>query len=79
MLRAYNAREGIGREADTLPKKMQKALIGGKSDGISVTAEEVEQAKDIYYAMAGWDVATGNPTRAKLEELELGWIADQLG
>jgi hypothetical protein len=29
--------------------------------------------------MAGWDVATGNPTRAKLEELELGWIADQLG
>jgi len=78
MLRAYNAREGIGREADTLPKKMQKALIGGKSDGISVTAEDVEQAKDIYYAMAGWDVATGNPTRAKLEELELGWIANEL-
>ena len=79
MLRAYNAREGIGREADTLPKKMQKALIGGRSDGISVTAEEVEQAKDTYYAMAGWDVGTGNPTRAKLEELGLGWIADQLG
>jgi len=78
MLRAYNAREGIGREADTLPKKMHKALVGGKSDGIAVTAEEVEQAKDVYYAMAGWDVATGVPTRRKLEDLDLAWVADLL-
>ncbi len=40
---------------------------------------EVEQAKDWYYAMAGWDVATGTPTREKLEELELGWVAEILG
>jgi hypothetical protein len=25
--------------------------------------------------MCGWDVATGKPTRAKLEELGLGWMA----
>jgi aldehyde:ferredoxin oxidoreductase len=43
-----------------------------------VTQEEVEQAKDWYYAMAGWDVATGVPTRARLEGLELGWVADLL-
>ena len=78
MLRAYNAREGIGREADVLPKKMKKALVGGKTDGISLDDAELEQAKDWYYAMSGWDVATGIPTRAKLEELELGWIADDL-
>ncbi len=78
MLRAYNAREGIGREADVLPKKMKKALIGGKTDGIALDDAELEQAKDWYYAMSGWDVATGIPTRAKLEELELGWIADDL-
>jgi aldehyde:ferredoxin oxidoreductase len=78
LLRAFNAREGIGREADTLPKKLQKALVGGKSDGISVTAEEVETAKDIYYAMAGWDVSTGTPTRAKLVDLGLDWVANQL-
>ena len=78
MLRAYNAREGIGTEADVLPKKMKKALVGGKTDGLSLNKAELEQAKDWYYAMSGWDVATGIPTRAKLEELELGWIADDL-
>ena len=78
MLRAYNAREGIGREADVLPKKMKKALIGGKTDGIALDDAELEQAKDWYYPMSGWDVATGIPTREKLEELELGWIADDL-
>jgi len=78
MMRAFNAREGIGREADTLPKKLQKPLVGGPSDGVSVTVEELERAKDWYYAMAGWDVRTGTPKRAKLEELGLGWVADQL-
>jgi len=78
MLRAYNAREGIGREADVLPKKMKKALVGGQTDGVALDDAELEQAKDWYYAMSGWDVATGIPTRAKLEELELGWIADDL-
>jgi aldehyde:ferredoxin oxidoreductase len=79
MLRAFNAREGIGREADVLPSKIRAPLVGGKSDGVFVTDEEVERAKDLYYAMAGWDVATGKPTRRKLEELELGWVADDLG
>lgn len=79
MLRAFNAREGIGREADTLPKKLHKALVGGKSDGLVVPPEEVEQAKDTYYAMAGWDVASGTPTRARLEQLDLAWVADLVG
>jgi aldehyde:ferredoxin oxidoreductase len=79
MLRAFNAREGIDRSRDTLPKKLNKALTGGKSDGLFVTQEEIEQAKDWYYAMAGWDVSTGTPTRPKLEELDLGWVADELG
>jgi aldehyde:ferredoxin oxidoreductase len=78
MLRAFNAREGIGREADVLPKKLHKALVGGKSDGYIVTEDEIEQAKDWYYALSGWEVATGIPTRAKLEELDLAWVADLL-
>jgi aldehyde:ferredoxin oxidoreductase len=79
LLRAYNAREGFDRRADVLPKKLKQALVGGKSDGLFVTDEEVERAKDWYYAAAGWDVASGTPQRAKLEQLELGWVADQLG
>jgi aldehyde:ferredoxin oxidoreductase len=78
MLRAFNAREGLTREDDTLPKKLGKPLVGGKSDGKFITAEEIEQAKDMYYEMAGWDITTGNPTRAKLEELDIGWVADLL-
>ncbi len=78
MLRAFNAREGVGREADVLPFKSKVPLVGGKSDGVFVTEEEVERAKDLYYAMAEWDVATGMPTRKKLEELELAWVADAL-
>ncbi|MCC6192748.1 MAG: hypothetical protein IT318_27320 [Anaerolineales bacterium] len=79
MLRAFNAREGVGREADVLPGKLAKALLGGKSDGVGVPPEEVEQAKARYYALACWDPTRGNPTRAKLEALELGWVADLLG
>jgi aldehyde:ferredoxin oxidoreductase len=78
LMRAFNAREGFGRDEDRLPKKLSEALVGGKSDGIFVTEEELEQAKDTYYAMAGWDVANGTPTRAKLEELGLAWVADIL-
>ena len=76
LLRAFNAREGIGRDADVMPKKMYKALKGGASDGIALNEEELEKAKDTYYAEAGWDVATGVPTREKLEELELDWLAE---
>jgi aldehyde:ferredoxin oxidoreductase len=79
LMRAFNAREGLGRDDDRLPKKLSQALVGGKSDGFLVTEEEVETAKDTYYAMAGWDVSTGAPTRAKLEELGLAWVAEALG
>jgi len=78
LLRAFNAREGVGAEADTVPPKLLIPLRGGESDGVAVTAEEVEAAKTLYYRMAGWD-ENGRPTRAKLEELALGWVADELG
>jgi len=78
LLRAFNAREGVGAEADTVPPKLLVPLQGGASDGVAVTAEEVEAAKALYYRMAGWD-EDGRPTRARLEELALGWVADELG
>jgi aldehyde:ferredoxin oxidoreductase len=78
MLRAFNAREGVGREQDFLPEKMHKPLSGGASDGVFISKEEVEEAKNLYYAMLGWDVATGKPGRAKLVELGLSWMADEI-
>jgi aldehyde:ferredoxin oxidoreductase len=79
LMRAFNAREGLGRDDDKLPKKLSQALVGGKSDGYLVTEEEVETAKDTYYAMAGWEISTGAPTRPKLEELGLAWVAEVMG
>ena len=78
MMRAFNAREGVGREADTVPSKLTKGLQGGASDGVIVTVEEIEAGKDLYFDMLGWD-DDGKPQRAKLEELALDWVADELG
>ena len=74
MMRAFNAREGIGRDKDTLPKKLFKPLKGGRSDGLFIPKEELESALDTYYELAGWDKATGNPTKEKLHELGLEWV-----
>ncbi len=79
LLRAFNAREGITRERDTLPKRLFEPLQGGPSDGKVVDRARWEAALDTYYEMAGWDPETGNPTRPTLEALELGWVADELG
>jgi aldehyde:ferredoxin oxidoreductase len=77
LMRLFNAREGVGAEHDTVPPKLLQPLQGGRSDGISVSREEVEEAKAIYYGMAGWD-QQGRPMKAKLEELGLGWAAGEL-
>lgn len=78
MLRAFNAREGFGRDADRLPKKLFQALQGGRSAGLALSEGELEAAKDAYYQQAGWDRQSGNPSQEKLSQLGLGWVADLL-
>ena len=73
LMKVFNAREGFTREEDKLPPRLHQPLTGGVSDGIRVTEEEIEQAKDLYYRLAGWDVETGNPTVERLEELGIAW------
>ena len=76
MLRAFNAREGIGRREDRLPAKMFRPLIGtGPTAGIALDPAEVEAALDEYYRLAGWDGRTGDPTPDTLERLGLGWVS----
>ncbi len=78
MMRAFNAREGFDRKNDVLPEKLFKPLKGGTSDGWKLDRDEIEAALDKYFEFCGWDVNTGNPTRTKLEALDLSWVADQL-
>ncbi|MCP4142457.1 MAG: aldehyde ferredoxin oxidoreductase family protein [Chloroflexi bacterium] len=78
MMRAFNTREGFRREHDTAPEKIFKSLKGGVSDGWKIEKEEFESAMDAYFGFCEWDVETGTPSRAKLDELDLSWVADQL-
>jgi len=77
LMRVFSAREGFTRAEDRLPKKMYKALTGGETDGIALNEDELENAKDMYYKMAGWD-QNGIPKRDKLEALDIGWAAELL-
>jgi len=77
LIRSFNAREGVGRKADTFPPKMAKALKGGPTDGLFIPEGKVEDQFSTYYRMAGWDT-DGKPTRFTLEELGLKWVADEL-
>jgi aldehyde:ferredoxin oxidoreductase len=79
MMRAFNAREGITREQDTLPEKFyQRPLEGGPTEGWKVDKTEFDNALTAYYCQCGWDEATGNPTRDTLTRLGLAWVADKL-
>jgi len=79
LMRALNAREGIFKDEDTLPKKLYvKELEGGRTDGLKLDREEVSEGIRMYYEQAGWDPETGVPTRVTLAEVGLGWVADDL-
>jgi aldehyde:ferredoxin oxidoreductase len=78
MLRAFNAREGITREQDTLPKRLFEPLEGGPSDGKAIDREQFSAALQMYYEKAGWDPVTGNPTAETLDGLGLGWLKAEL-
>lgn len=78
LMRTYNAREGLDRKNDKLPKKFFKALQGtGPTAGVVLTESEFEGALDHYYTLNGW-TPNGIPTRQKLVELDLDWASEYL-
>jgi len=79
LLRAFNTREGIGKESDTLPKKMFQPLAGkGPTAGVALTPEEFAKARETYYRLAGCDPATGATTKEKLSTLGLQWVTERV-
>jgi aldehyde:ferredoxin oxidoreductase len=73
MARLFNLREGFTAADDDLPPRMFQPLRNGALEGTAIERSEFEAAKGLYYEMAGWDAATGVPTRGKLAELDLLW------
>lgn len=76
--RAFNVREGITRKDDTLPKRFAEPLPEGQYQGETFTPKVLEKMLNWFYEFRGWDKKTGIPTREKLEELDLGYVAKEL-
>jgi aldehyde:ferredoxin oxidoreductase len=74
--RAFNVREGITRNDDTLPQRFREIPL---SEGLSSgTVLKLDLMLDEYYSERGWNLQTGKPTRTTLENLSLEYVADDL-
>jgi aldehyde:ferredoxin oxidoreductase len=79
LARAFNVREGFTRDDDTLPERlMSEPLKEGASKGQFISKEDLKLMLDEYYTERGWDINTGVPTRGKLTELGLAYVADAI-
>lgn len=76
--RAFIVREGIRRKDDTLPERFLKEPLPAGSGPSAGSVVELEPMLDEYYEARGWDVATGVPTREKLEVLGLDDVVRDL-
>ncbi len=70
--RTINARFGITRRDDTLPRRFLEEPARPPDSPSAGSVVELEPMLDEYYAARGWDVETGLPTPEKLRELGLG-------
>jgi len=78
LCRAFNVREGITCLDDRLPHKIGEPATTGPTRGQALDATTLGLMLDNYYEIRGWDEITGIPTRSKLEELGLNYVADEL-
>ncbi|MFC1994664.1 aldehyde ferredoxin oxidoreductase C-terminal domain-containing protein, partial [Chloroflexota bacterium] len=78
--RAFGVRCGFTRADDTVSKRFRQQLKpGGKEmPELGFTEAELEQMKDDYYQMMGWDVQSGVPARETLERYGLSDVAQRL-
>ena len=84
MMKVLNMREGFSRKDDTFPERWFEPLNKGTDKEIPpmdyfatkvLTKEDMEKMLDDYYDERGWDKEKGLPTKEKLTELGLEWVA----
>jgi aldehyde:ferredoxin oxidoreductase len=76
-LRAIDVRN-FGRNRTIDESTVDGFMYPGKDDGVMLERDKFLTLLDKYYELSGWDITTGVPKRSKLEELELGDVADAL-
>ena len=79
MARIFNHREGFTSKDDTLPEVFYHNFKDGPLDGQgAINKEDFEKAIKLRYGLMGWNADTGIPTPAKLIELGLDWLIDEV-
>jgi len=73
--RAINNRMGLTRANDKLPKALLEPFPDGGSAGF---VPDIQGMLAAYYQHRGWDPETGKPSHAKLLELDLEDVAQDL-
>jgi len=74
--RVINNRLGLRAVHDTLPKAFL-VPFPDKDDSRDFVPQHDEMIS-AYYQARSWDPVTGFPSRKKLNELDLGWVIDDL-
>jgi aldehyde:ferredoxin oxidoreductase len=77
LLRAIDIRDHA-RDRGIDESTIDGFMYPGKDDGVMLDREEFLKLLDKYYELRGWSRESGWPTRAKLEELGLKYVADEL-
>jgi aldehyde:ferredoxin oxidoreductase len=79
LIRVYCNREGIRRKDDTLPERLIKVpLPDGPAEGMMMDMDTLEMLKDAYYTFRGWNLKDGIPSPAKLNELGLDYLIEDI-
>jgi aldehyde:ferredoxin oxidoreductase len=73
LARLFNLREGLTRADDVLPPRMNTPHLSGTLNEKPVDPEVLDEALGTFYGMMGWDPQTGEPTEARLQELDIAW------
>ncbi|TEU13220.1 MAG: aldehyde ferredoxin oxidoreductase [Anaerolineales bacterium] len=77
--RCFNAREGARRKDDVLPwRMMNEPVPNGPNKGMITDQAMLDRFLDEYYALHGWDPATGIPRPETLKTLDLADVCSVL-
>ena len=73
-------REDRQRPDDTLQDIWFEEVVGSGDETLPEPLDrgQWEGLKDRFYSLRGWNVSNGRPTRSKLEQLDMGDVADTL-
>ncbi len=76
--RVFNLREGFTAADDQLPKRFFSPTPRGALKQTAIDPQAMAEAIRTFYELMGWERETGIPTSAKLAELGISWVADEL-